>query len=52
MAASTDFHSSQKSHYQLKPAVIDRKLKRNVYVFFLIVSNPDTWLVAPQVLEC
>ena len=29
VAASTDFHFSYNSHYQLKPAVIDRRIKKN-----------------------
>ena len=28
VAASTDFHFFYNSHYQLKPAVIDRKIKK------------------------
>ena len=36
MTTSTDFHFSQKSHYQMNPAGIDRKLSLK-----LIVSNPN-----------
>ena len=28
VAASTDFHFSYNSHYQLKPAVIDRRIEK------------------------